>query len=393
MEVPYRFKHNTSSFAHYWNNGIGKELLDQLGFVPDLDQAQAFIPLLYHCDKIGDKVIEDLYNTSGFYEANASLIRHLNGYPNPDKANRVWNEFFATFEISPAWLDREKLKYGAELSRRAGLSALIVLRDYCLMGGYESAAINKPLIFTGALKRGAVKRLRDTVEFWVQITKENALEKGNEGFKKVMQTRMIHSFSRVSILSKTDWDSNRWGLPINTWDMLATNLGFSLVFLVGLRKVGIIPSKEEVEGLFHYWKYIGYLLGIPLEIIPENELEAIEAMFYWTMTQREGDEDTKTLAHALMEEPILANYPKNALMRKMMREIHLYYNEFFLGEYSCDLLGLPKTTIGQFARINIWKTRREQAKIVDEETRQHAIQNGGKEQEQVRKIYQRFNNV
>jgi hypothetical protein len=27
------------------------------------------------------------------------------------------------------------------------------------MGGFESAAINKPLIFTGALKTGAAKRL------------------------------------------------------------------------------------------------------------------------------------------------------------------------------------------------------------------------------------------
>ena len=389
--IPYRFKYNNTSFAHYWSKGVGKELLDQLGYVPNLAIAEKFIPLLYQWDRVGDQVIHDLFTKTGFSGGNASLFDYIDQKPLAEAQKDVFDNFFRHVDPDPEWLDRRKLQIGAELSRRPGLTSLIVLRDYCLMGGYESAAINKPLIYTGALKKGAAKRLTETVEFWVQIMKEDALEIPNTGFKSVLSTRMIHSFSRVNILEKTDWDSNKWGIPLNSWDMLATNLGFSLVFLVGLRRMGIQPSEEEVDGLFHLWKYIGYLLGIPIQIIPENENEAIEALFYWTMTQREGDGDTLALATALKDEPIHAYYPKQALMRQMMREIHLYYNRYLLGDYSCNQLGLPSTTIGRAAVINIWKTKKQEKRINEIGFRENMIVEGGREQENVRLIYQKFN--
>ncbi|GGH19724.1 DUF2236 domain-containing protein [Sphingobacterium alkalisoli] len=389
--IPYLFKYNNTSFAHYWSKGVGKELLDQLGYVPNLAIAEKFIPLLYQWDRVGDQVIHDLFTKTGFSGGNASLFDYIDQKPLAEAQKDVFDNFFRHVDPDPEWLDRRKLQIGAELSRRPGLTSLIVLRDYCLMGGYESAAINKPLIYTGALKKGAAKRLTETVEFWVQIMKEDALEIPNTGFKSVLSTRMIHSFSRVNILGKTDWDSNKWGIPLNSWDMLATNLGFSLVFLVGLRRMGIQPSEEEVDGLFHLWKYIGYLLGIPIQIIPENENEAIEALFYWTMTQREGDGDTLALATALKDEPIHAYYPKQALMRQMMREIHLYYNRYLLGDYSCNQLGLPSTTIGRAAIINIWKTKKQEKRINEIGFRENMIVEGGREQENVRLIYQKFN--
>ena len=391
MVYPYRYKINTSSFKHYWEEGVGKNLLLKLGEKPDLKNAEQFIPQLFECDKAADEVIQAIYKPLGFEKANDSLLDYFANLKQAQNITDTWNNFFSKFELKPSWVDDKLLKLGSELSRRAGLSALIVLRDYCLMGGYESAAINKPLVYTGALKKGAVKRLTDTVNFWVLLTKENALEKDQEGFKQVFLTRMIHAYSRVNILEKTDWDTHKWGLPINNWDLLATNLGFSIVFLIGLRKVGITVSQDEIDGLIHFWKYVGYLLGIPLAMLPNSEKEAIEALYYWTMTQREGDEDSKALAQALKEEPVQANYPKPIIMRKMMKEIHLYYNHLLLGEYSCKLLGLPSTTIGRFGMVNIWKVHQNERKIVNESSRQRAIEEGEKDQENVRQIYQRFN--
>lgn len=391
MNIPYRFKLNTSSFAYYWTEGLGKELLNKLGRTPDIDQAKQFIPLLYQWDNKADEIIQDLYAKIGILAANKSLFNYIDEQPLASDESTVWNNFFKDIDLNPDWLDWNKIQKGSELCRRPGLTSLIVLRDYCLMGGYESAAINKPLIYTGALKKGAVKRLVDTVEFWVQITKENGLQKGSEGLKQVFLTRMIHAYSRVHILQKSDWDTEKWGVPINSWDMLATNLGFSLVFMVGLHRMGIQVSPEEKEGVFHFWKYIGYLLGIPLELLPDNEEEAIEALYYWTMTQREGDADTQLLASALKEEPVMAHYPANPIMRKMMREIHLFYNHYLLGEYSCRLLGLPSTTIGRFGIINVWRTKKQEMKIGNEANRQKAILDGGNEQENVRQIYQKYN--
>ncbi len=391
MDIPFRYKINTSSFRYYWSEGVGKELLLKLGYVPEIESAKALIPELYKCDKMADEVVTQLYLNEGFSRSNDSLLDYFEGIKHPQKYQNIWDSFFNSFELLPNWVNKDLLKKGSELSRRAGLSALIVLRDYCLMGGYESAAINKPLIYTGALKKGAVKRLTDTVNFWVHLTKKNALEWNQEGLKQLFQTRFIHAYSRVNILLNTDWDDKKWGLPINNWDMLATNLGFSIVFVTGLRKIGIIPSDEEVAGIIHFWKYIGYLLGIPLHLLPDNEHQAIESLYYWTMTQREGDSDSQSLARALMEEPIQARYPTHQMMRMMMKEVHLYYNRYLLGNYSCDLLGLPNTNVGRFGIINIWKTRQNEKRIIDQASRQQAIREGERDQEHVRHIYQRFN--
>lgn len=151
--------------------------------------------------------------------------------------------------------------------------------------------------------------------------------------------------------------------------------------------MGFKTVTGEVDGLFHLWKYIGYLLGIPLELLPESEEQAIEALYYWTMTQADGDEDSKTMALALQEESIIAHYPKNRLGRYLMREIHLFYNHFLLGDHSCKLLGLDHTVLGNMAWPNIWRNRWDNRHIDDEQHRQRLILKGRKVHERVRQIY------
>lgn len=392
MEIPSRFKTNTSSFQHYWTKGAGVALLKKLHQQPDLNRAKDFIPYLYSYDEQADTLVQQLHQQIGFGQGQ-QLIRDYITNPNTVAApyKEALDSFFKTIDPTPSWLNGQLLESGIALSQRAGLSGLIVLRDYCLMGGYESAAINKPLIYTGALKKGAVKRLADTVDFWVDIMGNDALKSDQIGFQKVIETRMIHAFSRINILEKTDWNRSEWGTPLNHWDMLATNLGFSLVFMVGLQRMKFQILPEEITGVLHLWKYIGYLLGIPLQLLPDTEEQAIQALYYWTMTQREGDTDSKLLAQALQEEPLVAYYPESAFGRKMMREIHLYYNHYLLGRYSCELLGLDTTRIGTIAYLNVLKNKMRNRKTTLAQQRQQLIQKGRAEQLEVKRIYLTYN--
>jgi hypothetical protein len=390
MQAPERYRPNTSSFAHYWTKGIGVELLNTLGSRPDLCRADKYIPCLFQQDDAADRVVGQLHERIGFAKAQNLLEEYID-HPGkvPVEYRGVLDVFFGSFEAVPSWLDMDLLYKGLQLSQRSGIPGLVVLRDYCLMGGYESSAINKALIYTGALKKGAVKRISETVEFWVNVTGDNALQPSGIGFKSVLKTRLIHSFSRINILKTTPWDTNKWGKPLNTWDMLATNLGFSLVYLVGLKRLGTKTVAFETEGLFHLWKYIGYLLGIPLHLLPDTEKEAVEALYYWTMTQADGDADSRSLAGALQQEPLRAYYPTSSLGRKMMREIHLYYNHYLLGDYSCDLLGLDKTFAGKIAALNIWKNKQENRRIHQESYRLKLIERGRKQHEYIRELYQK----
>jgi hypothetical protein len=390
MQAPERYRPNTSSFAHYWTEGLGVELLNTLGFRPDLRRAEEYVPYLFQQDDAGDRVVDQLHKRIGFAKAQNLLEEYMDHPGNvPREYRGVLDVFFGGFEAVPSWLDMDLLQKGLQLSQRSGIPGLVVLRDYCLMGGYESSAINKALIYTGALKKGAVKRISETVEFWVNVTGDNALQPAGIGFKSVLKTRLIHSFSRINILKASPWDTNKWGTPLNTWDMLATNLGFSLVYLAGLRRFGTSTVAFETEGLFHLWKYIGYLLGIPPALLPDTEKEAIEALYYWTMTQADGDADSRSLAGALQQEPLQAYYPTTSIGRKMMREIHLYYNHYLLGDYSCDLLGLDKTFTGKIAALNIWKNKQENRRIHHESHRMKLIDKGRKQHEYIRELYRR----
>lgn len=391
MKKPERYKINTTSFSYYWTKGIGAKLLDKLPNKPNLADADQYIPLLYQYDEACDRLVEHLHLKIGFTKGQQLIRDYLQDKAIESVYDKLISDFMNTLAIEPQWLDWQKLQQGIALSQRSGLTGLIVLRDYCLMGGYESSSINKPLIFTGALKKGAVKRLTETVTFWVDITADQALRKGGIGFEAILLTRCIHSFARLNILKHGDWATDKWGIPLNTWDMLATNLGFSLVYLIGLKQMKFNLLESEINGIMHLWKYIGSLLGIPLDLLPDTEEEAIKALYYWTMTQKEGDQDSIALAQALMEEPVHAAYPTSRFGRKLMREVHLYYNNYLLGNYSCNLLGLEKTTIGKIAYFNILKNKKENSQILKDKVRQQQIRKGRKVHEGVKEIYLKYN--
>lgn len=246
----------------------------------------------------------------------------------------------------PAWFDENLANIGARLCMRSGTNALIILRDFVLMGGYDYAYLNKPLIFTGALKKGAVKRLKDTLEFWVHVTREDALKVNSEAYQLIVRTRLMHSYARLKIKEKgQNWDYEKWGQPINSWDMLATYTGFSLVLMQGLKKLSVKISEEEEQGVFHLWKYIGYLLGIPAEFLPENKQQAVEQLYLWSSLQDKGDSDSVHLAKALLDENLENTIYRYPFQRKLLLHLHQSMNWFLLDKEINERLQIPKVGI------------------------------------------------
>ncbi|WP_449400863.1 hypothetical protein [Chryseobacterium wanjuense] len=148
-----RFK-DSSHFKDFWIKGNGKELIDFSGAQPNFKDFEKFAPYYYHADEIGDEVVKDVYLTKKFNEASREIEGYIrNGVSeNNDVPESVKKLFLQTQKI-PDWLDYDLVKSGAELCMRSNLDSLISLRDYCLMGGYDYAYLNKPLIATEALKK------------------------------------------------------------------------------------------------------------------------------------------------------------------------------------------------------------------------------------------------
>ena len=256
--IPNRFTYPSPGFDFYWKHGRGRKMIQQLGTIPEKEEIEQRIPLLFEFDQLADEVVRETYLKLGYQQTEILLNTIFEtGIETVPEAPECLTKLFQEVTTIPEWLDWGKVEQGSAFCRRSGPFGLIVLRNYCLMGGYESAAINKPLIFTGALKKGDAKRIAETTEFWVAITNQNALKETENGFKHAIKVRLLHAYARVSVRQLPEWNSQAWGEPINQWDMIATNLGFSLVFMEGLKNLGLKPRKNEIEGLFHLWKYVG----------------------------------------------------------------------------------------------------------------------------------------
>lgn len=375
MKVTPRF-HQTDFFKAFWQTGNGSEMVEMSGAQVSLDRFDEYAHLYYEADLLGDEAAKELFFSRPFPEA-MQMVEDCakNGVASIKKLPESFKKLCLQTAEIPAWVNLDLLEKGSELCRKSALSGLIVLRDFTLMGGYDFAYLNKPLIFTGALKKGAVKRLTDTLEFWVNVTRKGALAHGARGYQLCARTRLIHSYSRLMIMEKVkDWDTGKWGLPINTWDMIATYIGFSLSFLLGIKKMGIEVSEKEERGLFHLWKYIGYLIGIPPAYIPNNAKEATETFYLWTTIQPKADADSIMLAEALLNENLETTIYKSMRFRRRLKYLHICCVWYLLDEDTNLRLKIPRVKmIKLFPRFvftrNKWvqaiRSRKAQIRIGD----------------------------
>lgn len=343
MIAPTRFDPNSQAFHDFWKYEDGSRMLQKLYDVPILSEATANVPLLYQKDDLADAVIAEYFTNSPFPLALQEVTDFATGKLPFEAAKECVKQLLNEMRHIPEWLDRNQIEIGRKCCNRSGKSGLIVLRNYSLMLGYQSAAINKPLVATGALHLGAVKRIADTTNFWYGVTGIDALNAGSEGFLYCLRTRLVHAYSRVMIKEKLDWQIDEQGEPLNYWDMVATYLGFSLVFMQGLRKLGFKIENEEAESVYHFWKYIGYLIGIPPHIMPQSDQEAIKSLYLWSKTQPEADADSIALAQALHLEPLKAPWPPKKFQKRFIQQVNLAFNHHLIGKRSCDVLQLPRS--------------------------------------------------
>ncbi|WP_435524773.1 oxygenase MpaB family protein [Chryseobacterium indoltheticum] len=106
--------------------------------------------------------------------------------------------------------------------------------------------------------------------------------------------------------------------------MMATYIGFSLVFMHSLHKFGNIFSEEEERGLFHLWKYVGYLLGIPENLLPDNKKQATEYFYLWTSVQPSSDKDSVFISTFFVERIFRKSYFKNIVFKEKIYAIYTF---------------------------------------------------------------------
>ncbi len=262
-------------------------------------------------------------------------------------------EFFTRCETDPPWLDRKLLAEGASVSQSWGLRLYYALRDGALMPGYLASAFNRTLILTGALEGGTPRRVAETMKWTTDCLTDGGMDIGGAGFRGTLHVRLMHAIIRRRLLKRPDWDVKELGLPINQTDMAATNYGFSVVGLLGVRALGVPVTRRDAHAVMHAWKYINWLMGVDEQWLTGDEMEGRRLLYQMLLAQSPPDETSKQLGRALMEETAQVPYPHFRVLRAgFERARHLSVTRLFAGGRGMRELGLPAGVLPWYPLIS-----------------------------------------
>jgi hypothetical protein len=289
-------------------------------------------------DPLADAVVRTMpAGKAAFEEALAHGIDHVR---NPPKEVR---EFFEAVEVSPFWLDQDRLERGARAITRTGVLGLFPLGDMSLMGGYLASRATKTLVGTGEIEHMAGRRLIETAAWWIEVTTPGKLWRGESGYASAIRVRLVHAHVRAAMNRRRDWDYDAWDRPVNQVQTTGTLLLFSLVFVLGTQLLGIRYTDRERADILHLWRYVGWLMGVDEELLPANENDAWRLLWLLATTEFIPDEDSKRLAKAL-----LASH-ENSLAGKVLSRVHSSISRLVLGKTNADFLELPDDLVAQGA--------------------------------------------
>jgi hypothetical protein len=244
----------------------------------------------------------------------------------------------------PFWVDFERAARGGAVCLRAGVLSGVVLGLKSLVGGYCSPAGNKPLIFSGRLQEMASRRLAETGRFVQAVCLPDGMRPGRDGWRTTVRVRLMHAQVRHLLARDSRWKAEAWGTPISQVDMAGTVLLFSHVLAQGLQQLGVTVSREEREDLLHLWRHVGRVLGTEEELLATSEREAEVLWELITTTQEPPDEDSRTLARALMESPLRdARTPLERRATERFISITYALSRSLIGDTYADALGYPRS--------------------------------------------------
>ena len=262
----------------------------------------------------------------------------------PADAPECLRRYFTAHQSPPGWISWDAIEHGARVFHRSGKAAYDILRNVSLMGGYQAAGLNPPLIMTGALEDGTPRRIARTMQWVMDCTTPGGLRPGARGHRETLHIRLVHALIRRKLTQDPKWDHAHLGTPLNQPDMALTYMGFSVVFLLGLRLMGVPLDQDDARGVMHLWSYACWLMGVDPQWLREDEYAGRHLMYQLTLAQLPPDETTRRLGRALMKNAETLHY-KNDLERRLTQAQHLSVTRMFVGQQGMQNLGLPTQTL------------------------------------------------
>ncbi|XP_042219977.1 uncharacterized protein LOC121864878 isoform X1 [Homarus americanus] len=172
----------------------------------------------------------------------------------------------------PLWYDKAKLKRGQSVFHHYFLSVFVsnLVGLLCLLSVHS---ILKVLTFTGRSSTpvASYKRYLGTLNHVRRWYSGDVFDPQSSAFKSIQLVRRMHTSSFS--------DSQTAGVLLaSQTDMVVTQWAFFGLALTHGQQLGLRCTRNEEESLVHFWRCIGYLLGIEDRYnLASGELEEVRA--------------------------------------------------------------------------------------------------------------------
>lgn len=262
------------------------------------------------------------------------------------KLAELWDEA----NTVPEWVDWDQIKRGQDVFYRYGSAALTGLAYQSLLGGMGAARVVETLARTGGFGTAvARRRLFETTQHILQCTRSlEGIKPGGEGWASSIRVRLLHAAVRQRIMKLAEsrpeyYSVEKYGVPINDLDSMATISVFSgMLIWLGWPRQGIFVREQEAVDYIALWRYIGYLVGCPVDCFAStSKAKAVMQSLY--LYEVDPSETSKILANNIIK--CLQDQPPAYASADMLVAGARWLN----GNELCDRLGLPRPSLYYWA--------------------------------------------
>jgi hypothetical protein len=245
-----------------------------------------------HADEAVAQLIRD-----GGVKATGYLFHSMraNDDPIPDDAPAPLKAFLAATNELPPGVDLGRLQRGGQVFLRHAFSATLVFLGSSLPRGYAAPCLCEVLSISRDLQRHPFDRLMGVVQMLVNVSNGKAFEPQGRAILTAQKLRLLHAGVRTLVPHYRPAYGEKFGVPVNHEDMLATIMGFSYLLIDGLRRMKIGLTAEHEEDLYYLWRIFAQLMGIHPPGHPEDDslipaTVADAAAFYASFVRRSNTE-------------------------------------------------------------------------------------------------------
>lgn len=198
-------------------------------------------------------------------------LLQANDTPLPADAPVPLHEFMAATAGLPPGIDRARLERGGAAFLKNALPSVVVLLASSLPRGYAAPCLGEILSISRDLEHHPFQRLMGVVQLLINVSDADAFGPGGRAIVTAQKLRLLHAGIRAVAGRYRPRYRERFGVPVNHEDMLATIMAFSYLLVTGLRRLAVPLTPDEAEDLYYLWRLFALLMGIHPEGRPHDD--------------------------------------------------------------------------------------------------------------------------